>query len=313
MKEDPKHNPHDHLARKVFGRAKEAAGFFQAYLPPSIARRIHAENLHCESGSFIDEKLRGSMADLLYKVEDEEDPFFLYCLLEHQSQPDHWMPFRLLKYMCRIWDHYLQQHPNARQIPPIIPVVLHQGKHGWNTAKTLAELLNIPEGIKEDLQPMLTDFTFNLVDLAAIPFTEIRGTILGRLTMQALKAAAENRMKEYMETSKPLWQDLLQVKTETEIAHVLLRYFFLIDTSIDKREAVNSVKILENSQLEKTAMTLAEQFIEEGLQEGLQKGREERDREIVLRMNASGVDVDQIASLTGIEKADILRHLASAD
>ncbi len=52
---------------------------------------------------------------------------FLYLLFEHQSKPDRWMRFRLLKYMCRIWEESFKQNPEQTELPLILPVVFYQG------------------------------------------------------------------------------------------------------------------------------------------------------------------------------------------
>ena len=52
-------------------------------------------------------------------------------------------------------------------------------------------------------------------------------------------------------------------------------------------------------------------LIKEVMEEGMEKGMEIRQREIVLRMNAKGMTVEQIEDTTGISKEDILRHLAA--
>ena len=52
-------------------------------------------------------------------------------------------------------------------------------------------------------------------------------------------------------------------------------------------------------------MTFAEQLIEEGI--------EQRDREIVLRMEASGMEPPQISSLTGLEEAKVYQIFAGKE
>ena len=47
------------------------------------------------------------------------------------------------------------------------------------------------------------------------------------------------------------------------------------------------------------------------IQEGLEEGQEKKEKEIVLRMNAGGMPVEQIESITGIPKEKILQHLAA--
>jgi len=299
---DKTKNPHDHLARKMFGRPDVAAGFFKAYLPEVVANYIQVEKLHCEPVSFVDEALRGSVADLLYRMEDEDNEMLFYLLFEHQSQPDSWMPLRLLKYMVRIWEKFRSGHPKAKKLPPILPIILHQGKSGWTVAQSFKELIHIPNGMGATVTEALPDFSFSLVDLSGIPFTKLKGHFIGILTLQALKAGAEDRMEEFWEASEPLWRELMNVDAPLEIARTLFRYLLFTDTSVDKQVFQDSVKKLESTSIGKTGMTLAQQFIEEG--------REEGQREIVLRMNASGMDVEQIVAITGITKAKVLSYLS---
>ena len=61
-------------------------------------------------------------------------------LLEHQSRPDRWIRFRLLKYCCRIWDRSRVQFPRERRLRPIVPLVFYQGPGHWRHATEFAEL-----------------------------------------------------------------------------------------------------------------------------------------------------------------------------
>ena len=309
------HNPHDHLARKVFGRREEAAGFFQAYLPEGLGKRIKAEKLHREPVTFIDESLEGTVADLLYRLEDADGELYLYCLFEHQSQPDKWMPFRLLGYMLRIWSDFRDKHPGASQLPPILPAVLHQGKQGWTTARSFAELVAIPADMPNDFQPFIPDFSFTLVDLAGIPFDQVKGTLLGKLAMMAQKATSEDRVEEFWDTAGDFIKELAKAKTTTGLLQIVIRYLCFTKTSFDKEAMLDKVKKIGSPELEEYVMTIAQECIEQGIgqgiEQGLEQGREEKEREIVLRMNASGMEVDGIVELTGIAKPDVLRHLAA--
>ena len=312
-KETKPHHPHDHLARKVFGKPEEAAGFFREYLPEDIAIRIDAGKLHREPVSFVDEALKGSAADLLYRLEDEGEELWLYCLFEHQSQPDKWMPLRLLRYMVRIWERHLEHHPPADKLPPIIPIVLHHGKQGWSAARTFQELIAIPKGMENASKPMLPEFSFPIVDLASMPYQEIRGTLLGRLTMQALKAVTEDQLVDFMERNRELMKELFQAGNLLDVGFALLRYFHDADTSVDKQGFMNMVKAIESKTAEDAAMTIAQQYIDQGRQEGRVEGREQERRELVLRMNATGMDVEQIMSITGFKKQEVLHYLAQEE
>ena len=121
--------PHDKLFRAVFTDPTEAAALLRAHLPESRAEDLVWSSLTLQDASFIDEQMHDSESDLLYAIERTagDSPAWLYLLLEHQSKPDRWMPFRLLKYCCRIWDRDRRTHRRERELRPIVPMVFYQG------------------------------------------------------------------------------------------------------------------------------------------------------------------------------------------
>ena len=118
-------HPHDSLFRKTFSDPKEAESLLRSALPPEIRQTIHWNSLTLHHGSFVDDALRTSQTDLLFEVAcgESREPVWLYLLLEHQSTPDPRMPFRLLKYCCRIWD----AQPPESDMRAIVPLVFYQG------------------------------------------------------------------------------------------------------------------------------------------------------------------------------------------
>ena len=94
MSEENIHNPHDQLFKEAFTHIETAAGFFQSYLPTDLRGRLDWETLRLQPGNYTGEALRGSESDLLYTVQIDKRPALLYCLFEHQSNLDAWMPLR---------------------------------------------------------------------------------------------------------------------------------------------------------------------------------------------------------------------------
>ena len=162
MSDEIKH-PHDRLFRSVFSEASEAAGLLQTALPAELRNKLDWTTLNLKDGTFLDEALQESESDLLYEAayresgesgtrgeneksrENEEsgegeergtsgkrrERFWLYLLFEHQSTPDAWMPFRLLKYCCRIWEAEIRDGTRPGALRLIVPVVFYQGRRGW--------------------------------------------------------------------------------------------------------------------------------------------------------------------------------------
>ena len=68
------HHPHDLMVRAVLSDLTEAVSFLQAHLPDEVSQGLNWSTLRLVEGSFVDEGLRSSEADLLYEVEQVSSP-----------------------------------------------------------------------------------------------------------------------------------------------------------------------------------------------------------------------------------------------
>ena len=121
-------NPHDSLFKKALTHPQAAKEFLDIYLPLKIRKLVDTSTVKLEKDTFIDEDLKASYTDVLFSVKIDKQDGFIYILAEHQSKPEHFMSFRLLKYMVRILDHYKAQNLEATHLPMILPLVIYNGK-----------------------------------------------------------------------------------------------------------------------------------------------------------------------------------------
>ena len=103
--------PHDSVFRQIFGVPENAASQLRAVLPPGLVGRLGLGRLTRVPGSFVDEALRWRYSDLLVTAPLGGRDAFVYLLAGHQSSADPLMAFRMLRYVTRIWDQYLRDHP----------------------------------------------------------------------------------------------------------------------------------------------------------------------------------------------------------
>ena len=139
-------------------------------MPSWLADTLDWSSLSLMHDSYVDDDLRASESDLLYAIEQragaaepghEPRSLRLYLLFEHQSRPDRWMRFRLLKYCCRIWDDFLRSDAEGTpDLPPIVPVVFYQGASRWRHATEFSDLFAKP--VRE--WPWTPQFKHLLVD-----------------------------------------------------------------------------------------------------------------------------------------------------
>jgi hypothetical protein len=73
----------------------------------------------------------------------------VYILIEHQSEPDRLMPFRVLEYVMQIYKSQMrawsQSHPSfaSLRLNPVLPVVFYTGTRSWDTLGRLMDLVEM--------------------------------------------------------------------------------------------------------------------------------------------------------------------------
>ena len=275
MSEEAVHNPHDKLFKESFSRREMAVDFFQNYLPAEIHERIAWETLHLEPGSFTDGALRGSESDLLYTVQIDNHPVRLYCLFEHQSCPDAWLPLRLLRYILGIWDQFRKQNNKASKLPPILPIVLYQGGDTWTCDAALSRLIDIPEGLAA-FQP---DFRHLLIDLNDIASDNLQGTPSLQTILLALKTSRHHANKD-LELLIRLLAAIIH--NDSALIRSVMLYLYSVDNKTDINEYINKAAALKQPDLQEEIMTIADTLRREGKLEGKLEGKQEALREYIL-------------------------------
>ena len=314
MAELPLHQPHDKLLKATFSNPDNARAFFQNHLPAPVAASCAWDSLRLLPSTFVDPRFASQESDLLFHVRVQETEAFLYLLLEHQSREHPLMAFRLLSYVVRIWADYLEQHPEMKTLPPVLPVVLAQDGKPWTGAKRLSELIGIPLEHEAVLRPWQPELVFKLIELVRIPYPDLRGTPEGILTRRALKAEPVGEL-----LSDPVW-DLGMLEMISEAARErFVRY--ALSRGDNRAAFLERLSRLDALPTLKTQfMTIAEQLRAEGSREGWEKGLEEgalaAKRAAVLRaleLRHGGVTArvsEQIQSLDSADGLDALHEAA---
>ena len=109
-------------------------------------------------GSFVDEALKWRHSDVLFTAPLDGHDAFVYVLVEHQSSDDPLMAFRMLRYVTRIWDQYERDHPKARRLPAVIPLVVYQGDDHWTSPVQLLDVIDLSPAAKQEMQVWLPRF-----------------------------------------------------------------------------------------------------------------------------------------------------------
>ena len=307
-------HPHDRLFRMVFSDAAEAAGLLQAALPAEVRDRITWSTLSLREGTFLDDALRESESDLLYEAAygAGDEPVWLYLLLEHQSTPDVWMRFRLLKYCCRIWEAGLRDEPGRGELRPIIPLVFYQGGRGWRHSTEFADLF--PAAVRG--WRWVPRFEHVLLDQTGVEPEGVAGGVKGRIAQLLLMAAYGRHTGLAVEAAARLLASLF---SGGGVNYFRLFVLYVMATQ-DEAGAQAFDEALRRHGREQGGeiMSYAQQLLKEGKEEGLAEGRaegrsqgleegerrgEQRARvEMVEGLLRAGVGWDVIESATGVNE-----------
>jgi predicted transposase YdaD len=283
--------PHDALFKAVFSNPEHARGALRPVMPAAMAEALDWSTLTPQPGNFIDESLIERHTDLLYTAAwrgGAEAP--VYVLFEHQSSSDRWMPFRLLRYMVRIWEHWLEKHKQATALPAIVPVVLYHGDERWSAARAFDALLDVPQAVRPALAESVVRFAYVLDDLSKVPDERLRARDpMTAFVDLCLKHAGRGALfVEILSRSGDLVREAYRgPHGGGEVFRFVWSYISVVaDTKYHQALAAILVREI-GPEAQEILMTIAEHFIEQGREQGIQQGREqgiqEGERGLLLR------------------------------
>jgi hypothetical protein len=304
MPEDVVQNPHDRFFRKAFGKRERAHALLESVLPPEVSRCMDWTSLRLEPGSYLDEQLRERISDLLYTVKADGTDLHVYCLIEHQSTPDRWMPLRTLSYQVRIWEEFRRKHPLARQLPAIIPVVLYQGEAAWTDPMDLAQLVAVPGESRDAFEQWIPKASFIFLPLQQTDLDKVVADLSVRLILRFMREIVITPTTERIRNCFEVIPKLCECENDAAFIRTCLTYLFDQSGEVDTAFFKQQIEITPFGKLKEDIMTLAEQFIEEGRQEAFRQSIAE-----VLEARFGALPDDLPAALSSVEALPQLHAL----
>ncbi len=328
---------HDSLFKRAFSVPASAAAEIRCVLPEAVSGRLDLDRLESVRASFIDDEMAHRHADLLFRapILGGREQAYVYVLLEHQSEPEPLMVWRVFGYVQRIWAAVLREEPERKTLPPIVPLIVHHGPSGWTAARRLHEVV---EGLAEipELAPLLPDFEILVDDLGAIADETLRERPLPPFPKVALWLLRDSRsIERLLQSLAAAWREelsrLRRADAGGEDTLVALRYILRVagdlpfETLRERLEAATP-------ELEDVMATIEEQIfqrgfekgvqqgveqgiqqgVEQGIQQGVEQGRAEALRDTLgrlLRARFGGVDVSIERHLEAASEGDLDRWI----
>ncbi|MCC8419225.1 MAG: Rpn family recombination-promoting nuclease/putative transposase [Rickettsia endosymbiont of Glossina mortisans submortisans] len=310
---------HDALIRKALENPRVAKEFFEMHLPKEIKAMFASHTLKMEKESFVKASLKNSISDILFSAKFNDETGYLWILLEHQSTSDHFMAFRLFKYMMDIMGRHLTLNLNCKHLPFVYPLVFYNGKKKYNAPKNIWDLCQH----KELMQDIWTK-DHQVINVHDIPDEKLKKKAWAGILQFFMKHIHErDLLKRWYEVAE-LLPELAKFNIGIDYLELILTYTLI---KIEKSDKIELEKILKSrlntEQGEKLMTSLAHHWEQQGLEKGMQigeakglqigrnEGKYERTIEVVKNMYNAGSDIAFISKVTGLSISEINNLLKS--
>ena len=263
---------HDTSYRLLFSHVEMIRELLRGFVPGDWVQELDLNTLEKMNGSYVSDDLRSRHSDAVWRVRWGPRRVYVYLLLEFQSTVDRFMPVRVLSYIGLLYQDLIQhrQLGHGRTLPPVLPIVLYNGKPRWRAPVSLEALIQpMPEALC-DFQPQQR---FLLLDEGAY------GEALGeqRNLVAALFQLEHSQSPEALQRVLACLVDWLGTADMADLRRHFVEWLRRRGPSLDPAMHWREINDLQeaNTMLEDRIREWKEQYRREGLAAGRLMGREE--------------------------------------
>lgn len=165
-------NPHDKFFKSMLSVPGAAAAFMDYFLPYNISSMLDLETLQLISAEFLDPKMSGLFADLIFecrlKHQQGEKDLSAYFIIEHKSNPSAGVVTQQGRYQMELYQRQTDREKHPLQ--PIISIIYSHAEEIWEPG-AIGDLLDEDFGPLKSYTP---SFRMIFHDIKNIPDQDIQ-------------------------------------------------------------------------------------------------------------------------------------------
>lgn len=263
---------HDQAFKKLMKEEGVAEALLRERLPRRLVSRFAGPPVAL-SESWVDERLSGSIADVVLQVPLRGGASaFVCCLVEHKRTEEPWALLQILRYLVLLFEHFAKR-ARPRALPVIVPLVVYNGDTPWRGPRRFQDLFGAP-GVP---QRLLVRFEPIFIDLRQEPIHTVARHQVLKGGLLGLKAAAT--------PSRQLDRVLASMFVALSGEDSTLRFFLRYLSQVARRGVARAVERVAARQRKESVMeTMADMWIRQGRAQGRAKGRADGLRDSVHRV-----------------------------
>jgi predicted transposase/invertase (TIGR01784 family) len=273
--------PHDGIFRKMLSVPATARQILEALLPAEMLAQIDWKTFEMPKIAGINENLSETREDVLYRAKLMENDILFYYLLEHQTDSDRMMPWRILKQTLLIWDEHIANAKKGKKLPLVVPVVVYAGSPEWNYPRRLLDMIEIPDEYRAWAKEFAVDCGIVWLELQRKGAEHCATGPLGRSLLMALQEVQRHKPLDYSDVLNIL-KELLKGEEQDDVFRLVdyLWNYLLRHSELQKQQIESIVEAVADAsprinteETKEKLMSTADMLIQEGLEKGRTEGR----------------------------------------
>jgi Putative transposase, YhgA-like len=163
---------HDHSYKLLFSHHEMIADLLRGFVTAEWVHTVDLTTLERVHSSHVSDDLRDREDDIIWRVRWQEGWLYIYLLIEFQSTVYRYMAVRLMTYVGLLYEGLIRsrQLTPTGHLPPVVPIVLYNGRDRWAAAQDMAALVAETPGGLAVYRPRLP---YLLIDVGRYPESEL--------------------------------------------------------------------------------------------------------------------------------------------
>ncbi|MDR1423765.1 MAG: Rpn family recombination-promoting nuclease/putative transposase [Azoarcus sp.] len=311
---------HDTSYKALFSCPELVRDLLRGYVPGKWLEQADYDSLTRINASYVSRSNKQRHDDMVWRIDIGGHWLWVYLVLEFQSEPDPWMAVRIMQYTSLLAEQLVregvQEGLSEGRLPPILPIVLYNGKPEWRAPLDVADCFGPPPDGLEAYRPALRYLLLDERRLQQHPQKEMRNFADAVFRMEA-----SQRLQDAIAVIAAL-KDVLRTPELQTVRRAFSQWIKALlqrratDSMIEEIDTIKDVfeeleMLTEHREtwfddaLEKGILQGQEKGFLQGQEKGREKGREE-GREAALiavarNMLKRGVSVEEIVQVTGLQ------------
>ncbi len=311
---------HDAAYKLLFSRPRMVRDLLDGFAARSWSGALDFESLAPLPASFVGRDLQQRHGDLIWRVRFRDDRWlYLVLLVEFQSTVEPAMAVRILEYTAllyrRLVDHGVLREHGA--LPPVLPVVLYNGRRRWTAPVEVASLLAVESDVLATYQPSQRYYVLDVARTANadLPAGNLVSALIG-LEKTRDAAGLRGALKALFDLLRQQKDGALTRAFMTWLRHGLRHAGRLPADGEDPLAQLQETQTMLEETVRKWTREWLEQGREQGIAQGMEKGIEQgrhEERALLCRQAARKFDAGAAeglaAALAGVTDPDRLARV----